>query len=75
MGLTLRTSRVVITVILLSSAYAKELTLLSYRNDFWVAAAELKEQRELDFINFVRDFNAGRGTDRMAYIGYVNKRA
>lgn len=69
MGLTLLTSRVVITVMLSSSVYAKELALLSYRNDFWVAAAELKEQRGMDYINFVRYFsgpNAGMGTDRMA---------
>lgn len=61
--------RVVTRIILSLSAYAKELTLLLYRNDFWVAAAELKEQKELNFINFVRDFsalNAGTETDRMA---------
>lgn len=42
MSLMLLASRVVIPVTLPYSAYAKELTLLSYKNDFWVAAAELK---------------------------------
>lgn len=56
-GLMLLAFRVVIRVKLSSSAYTKELTPLSYRNDFWVAAAVLKEQREMDFIYLIRDFS------------------